>query len=117
MNRTLRKLHIYFQGWWRALTAWRDIRLAEDLDSCAGCKKPIRALGRYLPDEDDRVWHYACAKRRLGESLEWLMGLERDASAARPVAKSRSEYKRLKIQGADPVLPDNLKPGTPEGES
>ncbi len=72
MNAFLRKLHIYAQNWWFALTSWKKIKLAEDLGPCAHCKKPINPLRTYMYDWDGCVWHGRCAQWMLREELEFF---------------------------------------------
>jgi len=67
-SKWLRKVHIYLQGFWRALHSWKRIRLAEDLGLCVECRFPIKPLDFYFRSHrlgGGSVWHEACVENVL----------------------------------------------------
>ena len=77
MNKWLRKMHIFLQGFWFAATSWKHIKLAEDIGECCNCHEPINPLGRYLYDfgEDGLPWHGRCARWRLKRDREFITSM------------------------------------------
>ena len=72
MSDWLRKVHIYLQGFYKAATSWRRIRLAEDLGPCYQCKENVKPLDSYMHDwgDDPEIWHARCARWRLYTTRE-----------------------------------------------